>query len=1203
MADNIEKNANKFSQSRPENGREFEQMQSAQNQLLQIQAGRNQNLLEQRMADNSIAEQNALMRQAAELSAMGGNMQVNQATQNAMGRYGLQPRTISSSKQTQQRTGNGVIINNNTTNITTVPANIGGPLQGRPLQFQAGSSAAESNKFKDWINKAFDKQNEQAKKREREYSRRETSLTKSSNKIMRKLEEFSRDITKKLDPRNIGRTVGGQIGTIFKLFGIGYLAANTGKILDGIKSFTDKTKELFSWIKGDKKETPEFLKNLGETLSVSFGRAFFGNKVNEDEIKQHGIFWGFYNEKETGILNKFFNDVSDKLTERTKLAASNAKMNKLSLGDIKDNPLGAIKEIAGYLTEYISILIGGERAIGKVSQSNANSEADKVSSYDSQVKDADAIRRKRYSQYGDEIKSAAGASAYITNGNPYTGKYNVNNGSRAKRYGNKAATWLSPTALDNKGRLRMGEEASLSLFSDMQATIADRKKSGSFERFTRDIRLAEQYLAEHDDGLIADPNTLKAILGDDYKPDYRNHLVVKRKKNILDKYPGEIYVNRMGKSYILASTFGGAFKTLGTAADIVGVVSIAVPGIGWGFAITMMAASGLCKLLGNKEAMVGVEAGLIAAEEKYNQADYEDGFPRLTVKDLRTYWLIHGNFYATLVSGRTPADANAVIRDLSRGKNIKIPIKFEGRDLEIGPRGDNYKNLIGNINEVGVSDTGTKLVEIELNNSFESLLTDDYLNVIIGLAEAGIIQSTQIAHYTSKTHSDLLNKFRYGDSAAWSTENIEGLRSGENYWTAIGGAKAGDALGQLEDTAAAGYTYDDSLMSAGASGYGFRESGERSAMREGRRAAGADIKAGEYNSQPTTTSGGASGSGDFNIQKAIDFIAGHAATDSTGWCARNVRAALEAGGLDTTGRPRYGGSYGPWLESHGWEKVTDGSRLPGDVEVVSPTGGHPYGHIQMWGGDTYYSDFKQKEGGLIYGADTKRTRYRYKGSNGSSVVGPRVAVGSLGVGVEGSKYPGGNDVNHDTLEGGNFWDVVKSGISKVWNSSKAVVRETADGKMLEVVGTQEYINKNLAHRGTPIDVNARPFSGFTRDILRKYSGADYTGGGLTYLDKFGLRNSTDANSRRVLSSLFDENGKLRVNTSGLNPELAASLKRIEKELVKGNEIDIAQVNITAAGIDTTITTSKAQSVATYQSMAGLGGSRSSSESQITTSIQ
>ena len=1192
MADNIEKNANKFSQSRPENGREFEQMQNAQNQLLQIQAGRQQNLLEQRMADSSIADQNALMRQAAELSAMGGNMQVNQATQAAMGRYGLRPQTTSSSKQI--RTPQGIVINNNTTNITTVPANIGGPLQGRPLQFQAGNSAGENSKFKDWINKAFDKQNEQAKKRDREYSRRETSLTKSSNKIMRKLEEFSRDITKKLDPRNIGRTVGGQIGTIFRLFGMGYLAANTGKILDGIKSFTDKTKNLFEWIKGEKKETPEFIKNLGETLSVSFGKAFFGDKVNEKEIRQHGIFWGFYNEKGTGILNKFFNDVSDKLTERTKLAADNAKMNKLSLSDIKNNPLGAVKEIAGYLTEYLSILIGGEKAIGKVSQSNANSEADKVSSYDSQVKDADAIRRKRYSQYGDEIKSAAGASAYITNGNPYTGTYNINNGSRAKRYGNKAATWLSPTALDNKGRLRMGEEASLSLFSDMQATIADRKKSGSFERFTRDTRLAEQYLAEHDDGLIADPNTLKAILGDDYKPDYRNHLVVKRKKNILDKYPGEIYVNRMGKSYILASTFGGAFKTLGTAADIVGVVSVFVPGIGWGFAITMMAASGLCKLLGNKEAMVGVEAGLIAAEEKYNQADYEDGFPRLTVKDLRTYWLIHGNFYATLVSGKTPADANAVIKDLSRGKNIKIPIKFEGRDLEIGPRGDNYKNLIGKINEVGVSDTGTKLVEIELNNSFESLLTDDYLNVIIGLAEAGIIQSTQLAHYTSKTHSDLLNKFRYGDSASWSTENIEGLRSGENYWTAIGGAKAGDALGQLEDTAAAGYTYNDSLMSAGASGYGFRESGERSAVKEGRRAAGADIKAGEYSSQPSTTNG-TSSSSNFDVQAAVNHIVGHALpSPGAGQCGTHVLDSLAAGGLKIPRGKESAYMYKDVLLNNGWEVVTDGSQQPGDVEIYDKVEGkHPHGHMQMWTGKGWYSDFGQKgeDPYLEKGSGGKITRLRYTGAVGSGVT-PQVTPGSLGQLSDSSGIKSDSDIGDNT----SFWGYISEAAKGLWNKSKSIVREKADGTLVEMVETQGYINNNLANRETPVDVNMRPFSGFTRDILRKYSGADYTGGGLAYLDKFGI-SGTSRESRRVLSSLFDENGKLRVNTSALDPELATRLKNIETELKKGNEIDVAHINLTAAGIDTTISTSRAQSVATVQAMAGLGGRRTESQSQ------
>ena len=1201
MADNIEKNANKFSQSRPENGREFEQMQSAQNQLLQIQAGRNQNLLEQRMADNSIAEQNALMRQAAELSAMGGNMQVNQATQNAMGRYGLQPRTISSSKQTQQRTGNGVIINNNTTNITTVPANIGGPLQGRPLQFQAGSSAAESNKFKDWINKAFDKQNEQAKKREREYNRRETSLTKSSNKIMRKLEEFSRDITKKLDPRNIGRTVGGQIGTIFKLFGIGYLAANTGKILDGIKSFTDKTKELFSWIKGDKKETPEFLKNLGETLSVSFGRAFFGNKVNEDEIKQHGIFWGFYNKDGTGVLNQFLTALGDKIAERAKLASSQAKMGNISI----TKPAEAIKELGRYLTEYFSLLIGGEKALGKVSHSNYQSEAETLSSGTNKRRDAEAMF-ENVTYYGSgyaagkEKDVQLGAAAYVRSGSQY-GNYNIGHNGSFNRYGNLNSTRLAHNALDSQGRLKQGSAASLSLFADYNSAMANKNKKGAAAGALRDLQLMRQYADANTGAMISDPEILKRILGRDLRDsELFNYIVVYRTKTYDESYPTDVVVNNIARKAIIGSV------ALKTTATVAGVAALFIPGIGVIAGIAIGAGAWGLNALGG----IKTQAGLFGAGEALKKAKRDGNqlvvdYVRADAESIRNFWAVYGNFYVVLPHNQKPlSHYKKLIDEVNKslpGSSLKFTVT-DGDRVEIGPKGEDYKKI--------VDESATEIIEvpgfnkgmavIHLKDDWASLLSDEYLSAVINMAAAGTIQSTKLAEVSDSTVNEIHKKAGFDNlDSSWSTSNVDAINKFNANFEGKGKL---ESLSQLEQAAKAGVEYQDKLSTnKAASGYGFSARGEKAANKSGQSAFRNDLagvsNVSTYSDRPTDSAG--SGSGDFNIQNAIDFIAGHAAADSTGWCARNVRAALEAGGLDTTGRPRYGGSYGPWLESHGWEKVTDGSRLPGDVEVVSPTGGHPYGHIQMWGGDTYYSDFKQKEGGLIYGADTKRTRYRYKGSNGAAVSGPRVAVGSLGVGVEGSS----NDVNHDTLEGGNFWDVVKSGISKVWNNSKAVVRETADGKMLELVGTQEYINKNLAHRGTPVDVNARPFSGFTRDILRKYSGADYTGGGLTYLDKFGLRNSTDANSRRVLSSLFDENGKLRVNTSGLNPELADSLKRIEKELVKGNEIDIAHVNITAAGIDTTITTSKAQSVATYQSVAGLGGSRSSSESQITTSIQ
>ena len=194
----IEEKTRRLANQRPQNGQEFQQMQSAQNQLMQIQASRQQNLRENRMESNNLAQQNQILAQAAQVGMMSngaGQMQVNPATQNVMGRYGLsRPMTTTTTKQNHQQTitKQNVTIHNNTTNITnTVPANIGGPLPGRPLQFQQQQQQAQQqaaarggggmDKFKAWLNQTFTKQEEERVKRDREYQRRELSLSKSAS--------------------------------------------------------------------------------------------------------------------------------------------------------------------------------------------------------------------------------------------------------------------------------------------------------------------------------------------------------------------------------------------------------------------------------------------------------------------------------------------------------------------------------------------------------------------------------------------------------------------------------------------------------------------------------------------------------------------------------------------------------------------------------------------------------------------------------------------------------------------------------------------------------------------------------------------------------------------------------------------------------------------------------------------------------------
>ena len=1161
MADNIEKNANKFSQSRPENGREFEQMQNAQNQLLQIQAGRQQNLLEQRMADSSIADQNALMRQAAELSAMGGNMQVNQATQAAMGRYGLRPQTTSSSKQI--KTPQGIVINNNTTNITTVPANIGGPLQGRPLQFQAGNSAGENSKFKDWINKAFDKQNEEAKKRDREYSRRETSLTKSSNKIMRKLEEFSRDITKKLDPRNIGRTVGGQIGTIFKLFGMGYLAANTGKILDGIKSFTDKTKNLFEWIKGEKKETPEFIKNFTESFKKSFGDIIFGENAAE-KMKAGGLIGGL---KIT--LDEFLEKVNKQFNERLKLAKSaNSNTEKLSL-----DPVKSLEVMLTRVGNLISILFGGEPAyqniisnqISNVSQRNGrkhygvNNEKDlnrhavyimgldgklhTVPIQSQNIGDQNAIRGKiddraeipgQYMNKDGSIDLSAGSTLAVSN-NIVANIGHKNTAHLATSLSNLYnAAETSGSVMVHKdltGKLTNGQIETLKSRGDITEikfnTEGYKFTDRTYNKLNKDDQkdlMEGNYFAYVDPfswWLVSVPKEEEEIYRD-FKNGGRDQIYINKRievenRAISSKVFQLFYYDYVTKGTPTRDIFKSSNKPGGKSSKMLDYV---IKSFQKYSRLTKSDFDGTPK---PGEVFFGIVT--VIAPELMLMNESQQGYSTLT-SHYQAQWLQAKDF--TITGKGVLAEHGGVGKNNGGIAPNKVWVA-PGFVVERRMTDEEAKEI------VFVTPTALRAISPSFATGADGVLP---------ASENG----TTVPIYTGE----------YGTAGKPSMYLAESIHNKTMDW------KGKDDINTDWD-AISNYTSSKKPSNFV-----------------------------EVSNPDTPSTEGASG--DFNIQKAVNYIAGHASTNgSTGWCARNVRAALEAGGLDTTGRPGYGGAYGPWLEQHGWKKVTDGSILPGDVEVIAPTGNHRYGHIQMWGGDTYYSDFKQEKEGQVYGSNTKRVRYRYKDSDGAAISGPTIPVGSLGTEVDKSPYPGGNDINHDSLEGASFWDVVKDGISKVWNSSKAVVREKADGTLEEIVGTQGYINNNLANRRTTIDVNSK-FSGLTRDVLRKYSGADYTGGALGYLDKFGI-SGTNRASRRVLSSLFDENGQLRINTDGLNPELASSLKTIEKELKKGNEIDIAQVNLTAAGIDTTISTSRANSILTAQSNAGLRDTPPSSESQ------
>ena len=93
---------------------------------------------------------------------------------------------------------------------------------------------------------------------------------------------------------------------------------------------------------------------------------------------------------------------------------------------------------------------------------------------------------------------------------------------------------------------------------------------------------------------------------------------------------------------------------------------------------------------------------------------------------------------------------------------------------------------------------------------------------------------------------------------------------------------------------------------------------------------------------------------------AAESVTQNAESKSQGMCALYVRNAIMAGGI-----PLYVGgdawSYKYILPALNFKMLKNSENLkPGDIVVFQPIGNRKYGHIAMWNGKQWISDFKQK---------------------------------------------------------------------------------------------------------------------------------------------------------------------------------------------------------------------------------------------------
>lgn len=119
----------------------------------------------------------------------------------------------------------------------------------------------------------------------------------------------------------------------------------------------------------------------------------------------------------------------------------------------------------------------------------------------------------------------------------------------------------------------------------------------------------------------------------------------------------------------------------------------------------------------------------------------------------------------------------------------------------------------------------------------------------------------------------------------------------------------------------------------------------------------------------------------WSAKDAVNRLNTHAAVKSTGNCAAFVRQAIAAGGIHVP-PTRYAKDYGLNLVAAGFAEIVPrpATYEAGDIVVIQTATGHPAGHMAMYNGQSWISDFKQN--GLYPGETYRKEQpdyviYRY----------------------------------------------------------------------------------------------------------------------------------------------------------------------------------------------------------------------------------
>ena len=116
-----------------------------------------------------------------------------------------------------------------------------------------------------------------------------------------------------------------------------------------------------------------------------------------------------------------------------------------------------------------------------------------------------------------------------------------------------------------------------------------------------------------------------------------------------------------------------------------------------------------------------------------------------------------------------------------------------------------------------------------------------------------------------------------------------------------------------------------------------------------------------------------------DVEDAADYARNHAESKSKGQCAKYVADALMYGGGFSFTRQKSAYMYhtNGILFDLGFDEISKGSPRKGDIYVEDRTNTHPNGHIAIYDGYNWVSDFVQKTDRVHINDQGTNYYYRY----------------------------------------------------------------------------------------------------------------------------------------------------------------------------------------------------------------------------------